>query len=356
MPTAFLNATNNYRTTLNGAITDIDTEITVTTATGSPDVPFHLSLIDAIDDEIFEIVKVTAKVGPVFTVTRAQGGTSALAFDDLDRVVGVASAEYVQQIVDALTDGTGDFSIAALAVSGNVDGRDVSVDGTKLDGIEAGADVTDATNVLAALAASAAAKDMGGGAISNTTTIDTSGNVTVGADLAVNGADITTDDTTFNLLNATATTINFGGGATTAVNIGHASGTVAVAGALTMSAGKTVANLSTQQAFTAQQYFAEATLTDAATISWNLQTAQTAKVTLGGNRTLDTPTNMVAGATYILRVIQDGTGTRTLAYHADYLWPSGTDPVVAAGANDQSLLTFYCTGTKMLGVSSLDFS
>ena len=33
---------------------------------------------------------------------------------------------------------------------GNVDGRDISVDGTKLDGIEAGADVTDATNVEAA--------------------------------------------------------------------------------------------------------------------------------------------------------------------------------------------------------------
>lgn len=37
-----------------------------------------------------------------------------------------------------------------IATSGTVDGRDVSTDGTKLDGIEAGADVTDATNVNAA--------------------------------------------------------------------------------------------------------------------------------------------------------------------------------------------------------------
>ena len=37
-----------------------------------------------------------------------------------------------------------------VVVSGTVDGRDVSVDGTKLDGIEAGADVTDTTNVTAA--------------------------------------------------------------------------------------------------------------------------------------------------------------------------------------------------------------
>lgn len=37
-----------------------------------------------------------------------------------------------------------------ITVSGTVDGRDVATDGTKLDGIEAGADVTDATNVQAA--------------------------------------------------------------------------------------------------------------------------------------------------------------------------------------------------------------
>lgn len=38
----------------------------------------------------------------------------------------------------------------AITVTGNVDGRDVSADGTKLDGIESGADVTDTTNVTAA--------------------------------------------------------------------------------------------------------------------------------------------------------------------------------------------------------------
>lgn len=37
-----------------------------------------------------------------------------------------------------------------IAVSGTVDGRDIATDGTKLDGIEAGADVTDAANVDAA--------------------------------------------------------------------------------------------------------------------------------------------------------------------------------------------------------------
>ena len=34
-----------------------------------------------------------------------------------------------------------------ITVGGTVDGRDIATDGTKLDGIEASADVTDATNV-----------------------------------------------------------------------------------------------------------------------------------------------------------------------------------------------------------------
>ena len=38
----------------------------------------------------------------------------------------------------------------SIAVGGTVDGRDVATDGTKLDGIEAGADVTDTANVTAA--------------------------------------------------------------------------------------------------------------------------------------------------------------------------------------------------------------
>lgn len=41
-------------------------------------------------------------------------------------------------------------SFANISVSGNVDGRDVSADGLKLDTIETNADVTDATNVEAA--------------------------------------------------------------------------------------------------------------------------------------------------------------------------------------------------------------
>ena len=47
-------------------------------------------------------------------------------------------------------DTSGTYTVGGIVTSGNVDGRDVSVDGAKLDGIEASADVTDAANVTAA--------------------------------------------------------------------------------------------------------------------------------------------------------------------------------------------------------------
>lgn len=56
--------------------------------------------------------------------------------------------------IGATSPSTGAFtSLSAtgnIAVSGTVDGRDVAADGAKLDGIEAGADVTDTANVTAA--------------------------------------------------------------------------------------------------------------------------------------------------------------------------------------------------------------
>lgn len=109
-------------------------------------------------------------------------------------------------------------------------------------------------------------------------------------------------------------------------------------------------------AFTKQQYFAEATLTDGASIAWNLEDAQTATVELGGNRTLSNPTNMQAGATYILRVVQDSTGSRTLAYGANYAWPGGTAPTLSTAAGATDILSFYSDGSTMYGVINQAFS
>lgn len=113
---------------------------------------------------------------------------------------------------------------------------------------------------------------------------------------------------------------------------------------------------STANQFTAQQNFVEVALTDGASISWNLNTQQAARVTLGGNRTLANPTNQVAGGTYILRVIQDGTGSRTLGYGSAYKWANGIAPTLSTAANAVDLLSFYSDGTNLYGVAQVSFA
>ena len=66
----------------------------------------------------------------------------------LNFTVGVTAS--IQTQIDAKLPKTGGAMTGAITTNSTFDGRDVGTDGTKLDGIEASADVTDATNVAAA--------------------------------------------------------------------------------------------------------------------------------------------------------------------------------------------------------------
>ena len=113
----------------------------------------------------------------------------------------------------------------------------------------------------------------------------------------------------------------------------------------------------TAREYTKTQNFDMTTLSDGANISWDLSANQVATVTLAGNRTLDAPSNQVAGATYILIVKQDGTGSRTLNTSASaYKFPGGTEPTLSTGANAVDILTFVSDGSSMFGVAQLNFS
>jgi hypothetical protein len=84
------------------------------------------------------------------------------------------------------------------------------------------------------------------------------------------------------------------------------------------------------------------TLTDAATIAVDASSAYNSQfmVTLGDNRTLGAPTNPLGDGQVIrIRVLQDGTGGRTLAYNAIYRFPSGT-PVLQTAIGALDILTF----------------
>jgi len=95
------------------------------------------------------------------------------------------------------------------------------------------------------------------------------------------------------------------------------------------------------------------TLTDQASIDWDLDLGGAAEVTLGGNRTLNAPTNMVNGSRHSLRIIQDGAGTRTLAFNAAFLWPRALPPHLTTTAGASDLVTFYCDGTNMIATAAV---
>lgn len=93
------------------------------------------------------------------------------------------------------------------------------------------------------------------------------------------------------------------------------------------------------------------TLTDAATITWavNANPFGNAQVTLGGNRTINI-TNPVNGGSYVLKVIQDATGSRTLTLGTGCTWKvisggaGAITPSTAANAVD--VLAFTYDGTN----------
>lgn len=90
-------------------------------------------------------------------------------------------------------------------------------------------------------------------------------------------------------------------------------------------------------------------LTDGANIAVNLALANNFSVTLGGNRTLDNPTNIAVGQSGIIAVTQDGTGSRTLAYGSYYKFPGGTVPTLTTTAAAVDDLAYYVeTSTRVL--------
>lgn len=126
--------------------------------------------------------------------------------------------------------------------------------------------------------------------------------------------------------------------------------TVSITGLATTASGTVLTLSDSNILFAKKGYFAEQTLTDGATIDWNLSTQQVAKVTLAGNRTLNAPTNQQAGAFYSLAIIQDGTGSRTLTFNSAYKFTGATAPTLTTTASAKDIIIFKSDGTNLLEV------
>ena len=92
------------------------------------------------------------------------------------------------------------------------------------------------------------------------------------------------------------------------------------------------AKTDTAQTFTAAQRGTIATLTDGATITPDFATANNFTVTLGGNRTIANPTNLTAGQSGSIFLVQDGTGSRTAAWGSYWDFAAATAPTLTTTA------------------------
>ena len=117
-----------------------------TSLSGSDDASNTLTFADGnYVDVLLNGVTLVAGIDYNTSTANTIAGLSALSSGDVVQVIVYDTFSVFSGNVN------GDFTVGGdIVVSGTVDSRDVNADGTKLDGIEASADVTDATNVAAA--------------------------------------------------------------------------------------------------------------------------------------------------------------------------------------------------------------
>ena len=132
--------------------------------------------------------------------------------------------------------------------------------------------------------------------------------------------------------------------------------TVSIAGAATFNSTVTVAGAQVNKSTTrfegavslasgAPVHQIITSITDATSVVMNMGTNNQFSITLAGNRTLATPTNLTIGQTGHIYFNQDGTGSRTMGYNAVFKFPGGTDPTLSTAANAVDLLVFSVRAT-----------
>ena len=93
------------------------------------------------------------------------------------------------------------------------------------------------------------------------------------------------------------------------------------------------------------------TLTQATTIAVDLAAGINFTTTMTGNRTLGAPSNAKPGQSGTIELIQDGTGSRTLAFNAAWKFFGGTDPVLSTPASSRDYLSYYVVNSTFIVAS-----
>jgi len=100
--------------------------------------------------------------------------------------------------------------------------------------------------------------------------------------------------------------------------------------------------------FTKTQSGSITALSDGANIAVDLSLNNHFSVTLGGNRALSNPSNIVAGTSGSFFITQDGTGSRTLSYGSYYDFAAGAAPTLTTTAAKVDRIDYIARTTTSL--------
>jgi hypothetical protein len=117
---------------------------------------------------------------------------------------------------------------------------------------------------------------------------------------------------------------------------------------LTVSSSGTTANLTITGTTTDNSNTLHQTLSDGSTINWNVALGRVATVTIAGSRTMAAPTNLKVG-TYILKVVQGGSGSYNITWNGLFKWTAQTAPTLSTSVGAVDVFSFFSDGSKLYG-------
>jgi len=98
-------------------------------------------------------------------------------------------------------------------------------------------------------------------------------------------------------------------------------------------------------------YQAETTTTYGTTTTFDFSTFINTKVTLTGNITTQTLTNVMEGKAGMITFIQDGTGSRTTVWNSAFKFAGGITPTLSTTASAIDVLNYSCRTTTFCAAS-----
>ena len=358
--TALNSATANELVTVGSTTTELDAETNLT-FDGTTLTATALTVDDVAVDG--KVVTMTGSTSDTAVLTAGTNGTLSIVTTD-----AAAAAANIQITADGTVD-IDSAGVLTLDSGAAINIEPASGSAILLDGtisVDAGV-VTGATSITS----TAFVGTLSTAAQGNVTSLGTLTTLTVD-NVIVNGTTIGhTSDTDLLTLTSgvltvagevSATTLDIGGTniSSTAAELNILDGVTATAAELNYSDLATLGTSAASKVLSADAnnltkisggiYIEEATLTFDATQDWDVRASPVAKVTLTANTTFDAPSNPTTGQFISIVCIQDGTGSRTIAWNGVFEFTADTAPTATTTASRGDMFNFRYNGTKWLEV------